>query len=53
MCSSRPTGRPSAEGRPLDAYKPSVGSVGDAYDNAMAETFVGSFKTELIADRAS
>jgi putative transposase len=29
----------------------SVGSVGDAYDNALAETFVDSFKTELIADR--
>ena len=27
----------------------SVGSVGDAYDNAMAESFVDSFKTELIA----
>ena len=30
---------------------PSMGSVGDAYDNAMAESFVDSFKTELIADR--
>ena len=30
----------------------SVGSVGDAYDNAMAESFVDTFKTELIADRA-
>ncbi len=30
----------------------SVGSVGDAYDNAMAESFVDSFKTELIADRS-
>jgi putative transposase len=29
----------------------SVGSVGDAYDNAPAESFVDSFKTELIADR--
>jgi len=29
----------------------SVGSVGDAYDNAIAESFVDSFKTELIADR--
>jgi putative transposase len=29
----------------------SVGSVGDADDNAMAESFVDSFKTELIADR--
>jgi len=29
----------------------SVGSVGDAYDNALAESYVDSFKTELIADR--
>ena len=29
----------------------SVGSVGDAYDNALAESFVDSYKTELIADR--
>jgi putative transposase len=29
----------------------SVGSTGDAYDNAMAESFVDSFKTELIRDR--
>ncbi len=29
----------------------SVGSVGDAYDNALAESFVDSFKTELICDR--
>ena len=29
----------------------SVGTVGDAYDNALAESFVDSFKTELITDR--
>jgi len=29
----------------------SIGSVGDAYDNSMAESFVDTFKTELIADR--
>ncbi len=29
----------------------SVGSIGDAYDNAMAESFVDTVKTELIADR--
>jgi transposase InsO family protein len=28
-----------------------LGSVGDAFDNAVAESFVDSFKTELIADR--
>jgi putative transposase len=30
----------------------SIGTVGDAYDNAMAESFVDSFKTELIRDRS-
>jgi putative transposase len=30
----------------------SIGTVGDAYDNAVAESFVNSFKTELIADRS-
>lgn len=35
--------------RLLDAgIDASVGSVGDAYDNALAETTVGSFKTEMI-----
>jgi putative transposase len=29
----------------------SMGSVGDAYDNALAESFIDSFKTELISDR--
>lgn len=31
---------------------PSVGSVGDSYDNAMAETVIGLYKTELINRRA-
>lgn len=31
-----------------EGIDPSVGSVGDALDNAMAETTVGSFKHELI-----
>ncbi|MGI8623046.1 MAG: transposase, partial [Solirubrobacteraceae bacterium] len=37
----------------LDAHSvlASVGTTGDAYDNAMAESFVDTFKTELIADR--
>lgn len=29
----------------------SIGSVGDAYDNALAESFLDTFKTELITDR--
>jgi putative transposase len=31
--------------------EPSVGSVGDSYDNALAETVIGLFKTELIQRR--
>lgn len=31
--------------------KPSVGSVGDSYDNALAETVIGLFKTEVIRQR--
>jgi putative transposase len=30
---------------------PSVGSVGDSYDNALAETVIGLFKTEVIHPR--
>jgi putative transposase len=32
--------------------QPSVGTVGDAYDNALAETVIGLYKTELIKPRA-
>ena len=45
--SARTTRRGSHDAKVLT----SVGSVGDAYDNAMAESFVDSFKTELIRDR--
>jgi putative transposase len=40
-------------GQVLDDHQvlQSVGSVGDAYDNALAESFVDTIKTELIADR--
>jgi len=39
--------------RLIDAgVDPSVGSVGDAYDNALAETVIGLFKTELIRRRS-
>jgi transposase InsO family protein len=38
--------------RLLDAgIEPSVGSVGDSYDNALAETVIGLFKTEVICRR--
>ena len=33
--------------------EPSVGSVGDSYDNALAETINGLFKAEVIHRRAS
>ena len=33
------------------SIEPSVGSVGDSYDNAMAETIIGLYKTELINPR--
>jgi putative transposase len=41
--SMRYTGRLAAAGA-----APSVGSVGDAYDNALADTVIGVFKTEVI-----
>jgi putative transposase len=31
-----------------EGIEPSVGSVGDSYDNALAETVIGLFKTEVI-----
>jgi transposase InsO family protein len=33
--------------------EPSVGSVGDSYDNALAETVIGLFKTEVIRRRGT
>jgi len=33
------------------SIEPSVGSVGDSYDNALAETIIGLYKTELIRQR--
>jgi transposase InsO family protein len=32
----------------LEGIKPSIGSVGDAYDNALMETVIGLYKTECI-----
>jgi transposase InsO family protein len=31
--------------------EPSVGSVGDSYDNALAETIIGLYRTEVIRQR--
>jgi putative transposase len=33
---------------PFWLARPSIGSVGDSYDNALAESIIGLFKTELI-----
>ncbi len=35
-----------------DGVEPSVGSVGDSYDNALAESIIGLYKTEVIRHRA-
>lgn len=32
----------------LSGLRPSIGTVGDAYDNALAETTIGLFKTECV-----
>ncbi len=32
----------------LEGIRPSIGSVGDAYDNALMECVIGLFKTECI-----
>ena len=34
-----------------EGIEPSVGSVGDSYDNAMAESIIGLYKTEVIKRR--
>jgi putative transposase len=34
-----------------EGIDPSVGSVGDSYDNALAESVIGLFKTEVIYRR--
>ncbi len=35
------------------AIQPSVGSTGDSYDNALAESINGLYKTEVIGQRSS
>jgi putative transposase len=32
----------------LQGIRPSIGTVGDAYDNALAETTIGLYKTECV-----
>ncbi|MGH2841943.1 MAG: IS3 family transposase [Solirubrobacteraceae bacterium] len=48
---SQYTSRDFTEALRAHGIHASLGSVGDAYDNALAESFVDTFKTELISDR--
>ena len=36
-----------------EGIEPSVGSVGDSYDNAMAESIIGLYKAEVVDHRDS
>lgn len=36
----------------LEGIAASIGSVGDAYDNALAKTTIGLFKTEAVGRRS-
>jgi len=45
---ARSTCRSAIERLLAAGVEASVGSVGDSYDNAMAETIIGLFKTELV-----
>jgi transposase InsO family protein len=38
--------------RPIEFAEPSVGSRGDSYDNALAETINGLYKAEVIHRRS-
>ena len=58
MRASKPCSRPRAANASAKAsslgeagIEPSVGSKGDSYDNALAETINGLYKTELIHRR--
>ncbi|WP_176225041.1 integrase core domain-containing protein [Rhodococcus sp. 1168] len=41
-----------AETLVLEGIAASIGSVGDAYDNALAESIIGLFKTEAVSKRS-
>jgi len=52
-CYSKPGGRRRYSERLAEAgIEPSVGSVGDSYDNALAETINGLYKAEVIHRRS-
>jgi putative transposase len=44
-------GRRNTERPAMADIEPSVGSIGDSYDNAFVETVIGQFKTEVIRRR--
>ena len=48
-CSTSRSATPNVWPKP--GIEPSVGRVGDSYDNALAETIIGLFKTEVIHRR--
>ena len=41
----------TSSGSPEAGIEPSVGSRGDSYDNALAESIIGLYKTEVIRRR--
>ena len=49
---SQYTAEAFAETLRLSDMRASIGSVGDAYDNALAETTIGLFKTEAVGKRS-
>ena len=51
VTSTSAIGSRSSSARTEAKAQPSVGSVGDSYDNALAETIIGLYKTEVIHRR--
>ncbi len=51
-CRQQYTSVKFTESLALQGFSASVGSVGDAYDNALAESIIGLFKTEVVNRRA-
>jgi putative transposase len=50
-CKSGSRSRRNTERLAESGIEPSIGSTGDSYDNALAETIIGLFKTEVIRKR--
>jgi putative transposase len=51
VCRADSTGRRYTERLAEAGFEPSVGSKGDSYDNALAESVIGLYKTEVIRSR--